>query len=71
MTYHINVNRANIKEFLQIIDTLRSLGVIESFRSTKDLVNEGEPLDAETLLNILDHSKEEIEEGKSFAMDEV
>jgi len=71
MTYHINVNKTNIKEFLQIIDTLRSLGVIESFRSTKDLVKEGEPLDAETLLNIIVHSKQEIDEGKSFTMDEV
>ncbi len=71
MTYHINVNRSNIKEFIQIIDTLRSLGVIESLRSTKDLVREGEPLDAETLLNIIDQSKQEIEEGKSFTMDEV
>lgn len=71
MTYHINVNRTNIKEFIQIIDTLRSLGVIESFRSTKDLVREGEPLDAETLLNIIDHSRQGIEEGKSFTMNEV
>jgi len=71
MTYHINVRKTNIKEFLQIINSLRSLGVIESFKSTKDLVREGEPLDEETLLNILENSKEEIKDGKSFTMDDV
>ncbi len=71
MTYHINVRRTNLKEFLQIINSLRSLGVIESFESTKDLVREGEPLDEETLLNILNNSQEEIKDGKSFSIDEV
>ena len=71
MTYHINVKNTNIKEFLQIIHSLRSLGVIESFRSTKDLIKEGEPLDEETLLNILNNSKEEIKEGKTFSLEEV
>ncbi len=71
MTYHINVKRTNLKEFLQIINSLRSLGVIESFESTKDLVREGEPLEEETLLNILNNSKTEIKDVKSFSMDEV
>lgn len=71
MTYHINVRKKSIKEFLQIINSLRSLGVIESFNSTKDLVREGEPFDEETLVNILENSSEEIKNGKSFTMDEV
>ena len=37
MTYYINVKKGNIKEFLQIIFSLKSLGVIESFNSIKDL----------------------------------
>ncbi len=71
MTYHINVKSTNIKEFLQIIDSLKILGVIESFKSTKDLVRDGEPLDEDTLLDILDNSKEEIKADKSFTMDQV
>lgn len=71
MTYHINVKKTNIKEFLQIINSLRSLGVIESFKSTKDLVQEGDPMEEDTLLNILNNSKEEIKSGKSFTMDQV
>ena len=71
MTYHINVKNSNIKEFLQIIHSLRRLGVIESFHSSRDLVTEGEPIDEKTLLNILDNSKEEIKTGKQFSMEEV
>ena len=48
MTYHINVNNTNTKEFLQIINSLRNLGVIESFRSTKDLIQEDNPIDDNT-----------------------
>ncbi len=71
MTYHINVSKTNIKEFLQIIRSLRSLGVIESYKSTKDLIIKGEPIDEKTLLNILSNSKDEINDGKSLTMDEV
>ncbi len=71
MTYHINVKKNNIKEFIQIIQSLRSLGVIESYNSSKDLVMEGEEIDEATLLNVLENSKEEIKQGKSFTMEEI
>jgi len=71
MTYHINVKNNNIKEFLQIIRSLRSIGIIESYESTQDLTTEGAPVNEDTLLNILKFSKKEITEGKSFTMDEV
>ena len=71
MTYHINVKQSNIKEFLQIIDSLRSLGVIESFQTSINLVQEGEPLKEEILLNILENSKKERKDGKSFTLSDV
>lgn len=71
MTYHINVNKTNIKEFLSIIQQLRNLGVIESVNSTRDLISDGEKIDEETLNNILDNSLKEIKEGKSFTMKDV
>ena len=51
--------------------TLRSIGIIESYESTQDLVTDGPPLKEDTLLNILNFSKKEINEDKSFTMDEV
>ena len=71
MTYHINVSKTNAKEFLQIIQSLRSLGVVESYSSTVDLVRPGESVDEDTMLNILEHSKNEIKEGKSISHEEV
>ncbi len=71
MTYHINVSKTNVKEFLQIIQSLSSLGVVESYSSTLDLVKPGESLDEDTLLNILDHSNNEIKDGKSASHEEV
>ncbi len=71
MTYHINVSKTNIKEFIAIMHQLSSLGVVESINSTKDLVTEGEKLDADTLNNILNNSREEIKDGKSFSMEDV
>ncbi len=39
--------------------------------TVKDLVCEGEPIEEEVLLNILQQAKEEIKDGKLFTMDEV
>ncbi len=64
MTYHINVSKTNVKEFLQIIHSLHRLGVVESYESTRDLVTPGEPLAIDTLLNVLAKSEAEIAEGK-------
>jgi len=47
------------------------LGIVESVETNKDLVREDTPLNEDTLLNILAHSKKEIEEDKSFTMEEV
>jgi predicted methyltransferase len=71
MTYHINVSKANVKEFLQIIQSLRSLGVVESYSSAVDLVRPGESIEEETMLNILEHSNNEIKKGKSISHEEV
>lgn len=64
MTYYINVSKTNIKEFLQIIQSLGSLGIVESYSSAVDLVRPGESLDEDTLLNILEHSNKEIKDGQ-------
>ncbi len=71
MTYHINVNETSIKEFVQIIQSLRNLGVVESYSSTLDLVKPGESIDDDTVLKILDQSASEIKDGKSISHEEV
>lgn len=71
MTYYIDVKNANIKDFLEVIQSLKELGIIESVNSNKELVQPGEALNEDSLLNILEHSKKEIKKGNSFTMEDV
>lgn len=71
MTYYINVKPSNLKDFLQIIKSLKNLGIIDSFGSVGDLVREGEPISTEDLLSILASSRKEVEEGNVLSSEEV
>ena len=71
MNYYINVNKDNLKDFLKIIQSLKNLGVINSYDSVGTLGIEGEAISDDALLSILELSKQEIELGKSYSSDEV
>lgn len=71
MTYYINVKPDNLKDFLQIVKSLKNLGVIDSFGSVGDLALEGEPISTEALLSILDVSRKEAKAGNTLSSDEV
>lgn len=71
MTYHININKTNTKEFLQIADSLKKLGIIKSIEANKSLVKEGISLNEDILSDILAFSKQEINDGQSFSMDDI
>ena len=71
MTYYINVNDSNLIDFINIIKSLKNIGVINSYESIGSVGTEGEPLSADALLSILDLSKKEIELGKSYSSDEI
>lgn len=71
MTFYINVKPSNLKDFLQLVKSLKGLGVIDSFGSVGDLAREGEPISTENLVNILDHARKEAREGKVLGSEEV
>ena len=71
MTYYINVSKTNISDFIQIIQSLKNLGVIESYDSLDSVVKEGEPLSTNTLESILETSREEISVGNKLDSSEV
>jgi hypothetical protein len=71
MTYYINVNPDNLKDFLQIVRSLKNLGVIDSFLSVGELGLEGKPVSTEALLSVLEASKQEAREGRVMSSDEV
>jgi hypothetical protein len=71
MTYYINVNPDNLKDFLQIVRSLKNLGVIDSFLSVGELGLEGKSVSTEALLAVLEASKQEAREGRVMSSDEV
>lgn len=71
MTYYINIKSSKLKDFLQIIKSLKNLGVIDSFGSVGDLVREGEPISTENLLAVLEHSRRAVSEGNVVSSKEV
>lgn len=71
MTYFINVRPDNIKDFLQIVKSLKNLGVIDSFGSVGNLALEGDPISTEALLSILEASQKEAKAGNTLHSDEI
>ena len=71
MTYYINVNPSNLKDFLQIIKSLKNIGVIDSYGSLGELAKEGEPILTEKLLSVLEFSRKEVEAGNVVSSEEV
>ena len=71
MTYYINVKPSNLKDFLQIVKSLKNLGVIDSFGSVGDLAREGEPVSIEELITVLDYSRKEVKDGNVLSSGEV
>ena len=71
MTYYIDVNDKNLVDFLQIIHTLKNLGVINSFESIGDWVVEGEEMSTEKLMSLLEHSRKDAEEGRVIPVEKI
>lgn len=68
MTYYINVNAQKEQDFLALLQSLKNMGILDSFESSKSLAKDGEAVSSELLLKVLEKSKSEIEEGKSYSM---
>lgn len=71
MTYYINVKPSNLKDFLQIIKSLKNLGIIDSFGSVGELAREGPPISIEDLISVLEYSRQEVKEGNTLTSEEV
>jgi len=71
MTYYINVKPSNLKDFLQIIKSLKNFGVIDSYGSAGELAREGEPISTEDLITLLEYARQEVKAGNTLTSDEV
>jgi len=72
MTDQINIKKSKTEEFLLIIESLKKLDVVQSFKSTENLaILSKEPISTERLLETLDRAEAEIIEGKVVPSDQV
>jgi len=69
--YYIEVQDTNRKDFLQIVQSLKNLGVIESYQSVGNLAREGEPITTDELLAVLESAQQEVAEGNIISSEEV
>jgi len=67
MTYQISISSSKQTEFLQIIESLFRLGVVEKYSRAESMVVPGEAVDVNELLKTLSESEKQIEEGLSFS----
>ena len=72
MTYQINIKKSKTEEFLLIIESLKKLGVVQSFKSTESLAIPSEvPVSTDRLMETLDRAETEITEGKVVPSEQV
>ena len=71
MVYQIKVSQSKQAEFLQIIESLFRLGVVEKYNEAESTVVPGEALNADDLLKTLAESKQQIKDGLSFSPEEA
>lgn len=71
MTYYVNVNANKEQDFIILLQTLKNMGVLDSFESSKSLAVEGDKVTTEFLLELLEKSKSEIKEDKSFLLEDL
>ncbi|MBK7871128.1 MAG: hypothetical protein IPJ74_10790 [Saprospiraceae bacterium] len=56
---------------MQIIQSLKNLGIIERYESIESLAREGESISSEALMSILEYAQKEAAEGKVLSIEEV
>ena len=63
VTYQIQIPESNRDAFLDILKSLKRLGVVTSFQVSDSWVQPGKPLDEEELLAMLQISEKQATEG--------
>ena len=71
MTYQIQIKPSLHNDFLQIIQSLKNLGLIETFHQTENLSLDGPPLSESSLLKVLKERSQEIGDGDFLSQEEL
>ena len=66
MTFQIEIAETKTTEFLQIVESLRRLGVVISIKEIASFVLPGEPVSDIDLKNVVQESEAQIARGEFF-----
>lgn len=71
VTYHVQIPESNQAAFINIIESLQSLGVISSFSVSDSLTQPGEAIPIENLLSMLEMAEKQVQDGSVIPADQV
>ena len=71
MIYQIDVNQGKNKQFLQMVELMTDLGVIQSISPENATPYNDTSLSDEELLEIIEASEKDFENGNTYTMEEV
>jgi len=71
MVYQINVNQTKNKQFLQMVELMTDLGVIQSISPENNVDAYETSLSEEELLEMIEASEKDFENGNTYTMEEV
>jgi hypothetical protein len=71
MVYQIEVKEANNADFLQIIQSLKNIGLVAAFERKERLASEGNPMSENDLMAVLQERQDDIAAGNSLSQDEA
>jgi len=71
MTYQIQIKSDLNEDFIQIIQSLKNIGLVENFRQADSLSLENSPLSESSLLKVLKEREKEIEDGNFWQKKQI
>ncbi len=71
MVYQIEVKETNNLDFLQIIQSLKNIGLVTAYERKESLASEGSPISEDELLEVLQERQGEMAGGNSLSQDEA
>ena len=71
MVYQIEVKPANNADFLQIIQSLKNIGLVTAFERKESLASKGGPISETELMSLLQERQADMAAGNSMTQEEA
>ncbi len=71
MVYQIEVKPANNADFLQIIQSLKNVGLVTAFERKESIASQGSPMSETELMSLLQERQADMAAGNSMTQEEA